>query len=77
MSYQIWLIDKRILEEYLDQNGINRQRISLGFVKKEGQKLYEANTKEEFENMMDFYWSRYTSNVSVVLAFEEGEYYEW
>jgi len=77
MMYQIWLIDKRTLEDYLDENNTNREHISLTFVKREGQKLFDTDSKDEFENMMDFYWSRYTTNVSVVLAFEDGEYYEW
>ena len=77
MMYQIWLIDKRTLEDYLDENNTNREHVSLTFVKREGERLFETNSKDEFENMMDFYWSRYTTNVSVVLAFEDGEYYEW
>ncbi len=77
MMYQIWLIDKRTLEDYLDENNTNREHVSLAFVKREGQKLFDTDSKDEFENMMDFYWSRYTTNVSVVLAFEDGEYYEW
>lgn len=77
MMYQIWLIDKRTLEDYLDENNTNREHVSLAFVKREGQRLFETNSKDEFDNMMDFYWSRYTTNVSVVLAFEDGEYYEW
>ena len=77
MMYQIWLIDKRVLEDYLDENNTNREHVSLAFVKREGQKLFDTDSKDEFENMMDFYWSRYTTNVSVVLAFEDGEYYEW
>lgn len=77
MMYQIWLIDKRTLEDYLDENNTNREHVSLAFVKREGERLFETNSKDEFDNMMDFYWSRYTTNVSVVLAFEDGEYYEW
>lgn len=77
MMYQIWLIDKRTLEDYLDENNTNREHVSLTFVKREGERLFETNSKDEFDNMMDFYWSRYTTNVSVVLAFEDGEYYEW
>lgn len=77
MKYQVWLIDKRILEEYLDENNTSKQHISLEFVKREGKKLFETEYKEEFEDKMDFFWSRYTTNVSVVLAFEEGNYYEW
>lgn len=77
MMYQIWLIDKRTLEDYLDENNTNREHVSLAFVRREGERLFETNSKDEFDNMMDFYWSRYTTNVSVVLAFEDGEYYEW
>lgn len=79
MRYVIYQIDNEYLERYMDENNCPRNKVSLSFIRKEGNKLFETNDKDEFENMMEFYWSRYTSNISSVVAYdtEDESYIEW
>lgn len=79
MRYVIYQIDNEYLKRYMDDNNCPRNRVSLSFIKREGSKLFETNDKDKFENMMEFYWSRYTSSISSVVAYdtEDESYIEW
>lgn len=79
MRYVIYQIDNEYLERYMDDNNCPRNKVSFSFIKREGNKLFETNSKDEFENMMEFYWSRYTSSISSVVAYdtEDESYIEW
>lgn len=79
IGYGIYLIDNKYLKSYMDENNCPKNKVSLNFIKKEGTRLYHAANRNEFNNMMEFYYITYASHFSTVVAYnlEDESYIEW
>lgn len=73
MRYIIYNIDKEAVDNYKDEYGCSKNDIPLRLAEFEGNRLFSTNNKSELNNMVDFYFSRYASNLTYVMIYDSKD----